>query len=215
MRCLHPVLASKALRAPANSMLPSRKLRLHAQLLLNIQYQTAPVSGAHHRLLCCLHITMRHNLQGLQHTMNCAGMISGIFGFPSGVLIGIVSGAEVSTANTAIVAAATLEGKTTVLEFVKSWTVSWVGNLFGSVFLAWMTAQTGILVADGAAAALSVSKTTVAFWPVRGTLTSADCKLRTAHCKSHCANCKLQRKCKQSKRTRRQPLRLNASAAIP
>ena len=94
-------------------------------------------------------------------------MISGIFGFPSAVLIGIISGAEVSTANTAIVAAATLEGKTTVREFIKSWTVSWVGNLVGSVMLAWMTCQAGVLIADGAAAALSVSKTSAAFWQER------------------------------------------------
>lgn len=94
-------------------------------------------------------------------------IISGLFGLPMGLLMVLVAGAELFTGNTALVTAAVLEGKASLRGLAKSWVCSWLGNLVGSVALAWLTWQAGLLLPDGPVAKLAIAKTSMAFWPVR------------------------------------------------
>ena len=55
----------------------------------------------------------------------------------------LVTGAELFTGNTALVTAAVLEKKASLKQLVKSWTVSYSGNLAGSILLAAMVATGG------------------------------------------------------------------------
>ena len=55
----------------------------------------------------------------------------------------LVTGAELFTGNTALVTAAVLEKKASLKQLVKSWTVSYSGNLVGSILLAAMVATGG------------------------------------------------------------------------
>jgi formate transporter len=94
-------------------------------------------------------------------------LVSGMFGLPSGLFMVLIAGAELFTGNTALVTAAVLEGKAKLADLVKNWAVSWVGNLVGSVTLAWLVFQAGLLPPSHAAAKLAVAKTSLTFVPVR------------------------------------------------
>lgn len=58
-------------------------------------------------------------------------IIAGAFGIPFGLLMTIVTGAELFTGNTALVTAALLEGKVDGKELVKSWVASYAGDPAG------------------------------------------------------------------------------------
>ena len=79
----------------------------------------------------------------------------------------LIAGAELYTGNTALVTAAVIEGKASVGGLIKNWVTSYAGNLVGSLVLAWMVWQAGLLTPSGPAAALATAKTSLAFWPVR------------------------------------------------
>jgi formate/nitrite transporter len=90
-------------------------------------------------------------------------MILGAFGLPFGLMMTLVSGAELFTGNTALVTAAVLEGKATPAQLAKSWGLSYTGNLVGSLFMAAMVTAGGTLSSSGAAAAVAVAKTSLSF----------------------------------------------------
>ena len=94
-------------------------------------------------------------------------MVMGLFGLPTGLLMVMVAGAELFTGNTAVVTAAVAEGKASMANLVKSWTVSWLGNLAGSVGLALLTVHAGLLTSTGTIAKVAATKTSMAFLPVR------------------------------------------------
>lgn len=85
----------------------------------------------------------------------------------AGLLMVIIAGAELYTGNTALVTAAVVEGKATMSGLVKNWTTSYVGNLVGSLLLAFLVSQAGLLTATGPAAKAAAAKTSLAFVPVR------------------------------------------------
>ena len=91
-------------------------------------------------------------------------IVKGAFGLPFGLMMTLVTGAELFTGNTALVTAAVLEKKASLKQLVKSWTVSYSGNLVGSILLAAMVATGGTLgPLGGASVGTAVAKTSMAF----------------------------------------------------
>lgn len=66
-----------------------------------------------------------------------------MFGLPIGLTMTVVMGSELFTGSTAIVTAAFLDGQCTLLDLLKNWVVSYIGNLLGSAFLAWLCIEGG------------------------------------------------------------------------
>eukprot|EP00312_Isochrysidales_sp_CCMP1244_P008230 CAMPEP_0196679268 /NCGR_PEP_ID=MMETSP1090-20130531/6952_1 /TAXON_ID=37098 /ORGANISM="Isochrysis sp, Strain CCMP1244" /LENGTH=296 /DNA_ID=CAMNT_0042017489 /DNA_START=27 /DNA_END=917 /DNA_ORIENTATION=- len=93
-------------------------------------------------------------------------LVLGAFGLPFGLMMTLLSGAELFTGNTALVTMALIEGKATTAGLVKSWVSSYAGNLAGSLLLAGLVSAAGVLAGGGAAAAkVAVAKTSGAFLP--------------------------------------------------
>jgi len=90
-------------------------------------------------------------------------IVAGAFGLPFGLMMTLVTGAELFTGNTALVTAALLEGKASLGELIKSWTVSYTGNFVGSLALAALVATAGTMVGGGAAVGAAVAKTSLSF----------------------------------------------------
>merc|ERR1719238_718540 len=56
-------------------------------------------------------------------------MVLGAFGLPFGLMMTLLTGAELFTGNTALVGMAALEGEATPGQLIKSWVSSYAGNL--------------------------------------------------------------------------------------
>jgi formate/nitrite transporter len=99
-------------------------------------------------------------------------IILGAFGLPFGLMMTLVTGAELFTGNTALVTTALLEGKATVGQLLKSWTASYAGNFVGSLLLAALVTAGGTLASGGAAVPVAIAKTSLSFKAalVRGVL---------------------------------------------
>jgi len=65
-------------------------------------------------------------------------MIMGAFGLPFGLIMTLVTGAELFTGNTALVTAAFVEGKIQKKDLAKNWVASYLGNFVGSLLLAYL-----------------------------------------------------------------------------
>ena len=93
--------------------------------------------------------------------------------FPAGLMMVIFCGAELFTGNN-LLALALFEKKSTAGERFENWTFVYIGNLIGSVLLAWLMWQSGLLTGAVAEKAIAVAETKAAipFWPafVRGIL---------------------------------------------
>ncbi|CAG9462718.1 unnamed protein product [Pedinophyceae sp. YPF-701] len=74
------------------------------------------------------------NMPGVAATdPGLASLIFGIFGFPTGLLAVVLTGAELFTGNCLVCTAAWAEGRCTTPEFLRSLAVSWLGNLCGAL----------------------------------------------------------------------------------
>jgi formate transporter len=108
---------------------------------------------------------------------NCPGLattnpglkaiISGLFGLPCGLLMVLITGAELFSGNAALVVSAWLEKKATFQQLCKSWFFSYAGNFVGSILLAAIAAYSGLLDLSPVATNLAVAKTNLAWGPVR------------------------------------------------
>jgi formate/nitrite transporter FocA (FNT family) len=92
--------------------------------------------------------------------------VSGLMGLPTGLLLVLLTGSELFTGNTALVPIAVIEGKATMAQLVKNWTVAYAFNFVGSVALAYL-AYTAGLPAAGTAKAVAVGKCSLPFVQVR------------------------------------------------
>lgn len=99
-------------------------------------------------------------------------IIFGAFGLPFGLIMTLVTGAELFTGNTALVTAAVMEGKTSTKDLIKNWTASYAGNFVGSLFLAYLAFKSGTLGNAPASAAIATAKCSLPFGTafVRGIL---------------------------------------------
>jgi formate transporter len=108
-------------------------------------------------MLCC-----GGNCPGIASTdPGLKALLSGLIGLPCGLLMVLISGAELFTGNTALVTAAHLEGKASLMELTKSWIVSWIGNLVGSLALAAAAVAAGLLVTNPSVIAVATAKTSM------------------------------------------------------
>jgi formate/nitrite transporter len=85
-------------------------------------------------------------------------MILGAFGLPLGLMMSVVTGAEVFTGNTALVTTAVMEGKASWTDLIKNWSASYLGNFVGSLILAYLAFYSGTLGTGPAAAAIATAK---------------------------------------------------------
>lgn len=90
-------------------------------------------------------------------------IIFGSFGLPFGLIMTLVTGAELFTGNTALVTAAVMEGKATKKDLAKNWIASYAGNFVGSLFLAYLAFKSGTLGNAPASAAIATAKCALPF----------------------------------------------------
>jgi formate transporter len=84
--------------------------------------------------------------------------IMSAIGLPTGLLMALVTGAELFTGNTALVSAAYMEGKVTKQAVAKNFIASYIGNFVGSVLLAYLAYKSGTLGAGPAAVDIATAK---------------------------------------------------------
>lgn len=72
-------------------------------------------------------------------------MLLGVFGLPFGLYMVVVTGSDLFTGNVAMVLMAVLEGKATLRNMYKSWVFSWIANFIGSLLLAAIAKESGII----------------------------------------------------------------------
>ena len=87
--------------------------------------------------------------------------------FPVGLMMVILCGAELFTGNN-LLTLALMDKKITAGKMLKNWVIVYIGNLIGSILLAFVLAKSG-LFADAAgerAMAIAASKTSIPFMPV-------------------------------------------------
>jgi len=174
-----PVLAVRASNLVAQAAAPAASLALppagyegavaagtkKAGMAPNKIFALGMISGAHIGFGAWLMLAVGGACPGLAATNpGLQNIVKGAFGLPFGLMMTLVTGAELFTGNTALVTAAVLEKKATLKQLVKSWTVSWTGNLVGSVLLAAMVATAGTLgPLGGASVGTAVAKTSLSF----------------------------------------------------
>merc|ERR1719267_416749 len=109
------------------------------------------MSGCHIGFGAFLMLTVGGACPGLVSTNpGLQKIILAAFGLPFGLMMTLVTGAELFTGNTALVTTALLEGKATVGQLLKSWTASYAGNFVGSLLLATLVTAAGTLAGGGA-----------------------------------------------------------------
>jgi formate transporter len=84
---------------------------------------------------------------------------------PFGLIMTLVTGAELFTGNTALVTAAKQEGKITYKDLAKNWIASYLGNFVGSILLAYLAFKSGTLGAAPGAVNTALAKCSMA-WDV-------------------------------------------------
>lgn len=82
---------------------------------------------------------------------------------PFGLIMVLVSGAELFTGNTALVTAAYMEGKTSGKALAKNWIGSYLGNFVGSLILAYLVFKSGTLGALPGAVNLATAKASLSW----------------------------------------------------
>ena len=90
-------------------------------------------------------------------------IVSGLFGLPFGLMMTLLSGAELFTGNTALVTMAVLEGKADKGQLAKSWGASYAGNFVGSLILAYLAFMGATLAGGGASVPVAMAKTSMPF----------------------------------------------------
>jgi formate/nitrite transporter FocA (FNT family) len=85
-------------------------------------------------------------------------LIMGAIGLPTGLIMTLVTGAELFTGNTALVTGAYMEKKIKGKDLAKNWIASYLGNFVGSLLLAWLAYKSGTLGAAPGAVNLATAK---------------------------------------------------------
>ena len=92
-------------------------------------------------------------------------LMMGAFGLPLGLLMTLVTGGELVTGNFVLGTIAVREKKATLSQLMKSWGVSYLGNLVGSLLLASMVYHSRALspISSASAVAIATAKTSAPF----------------------------------------------------
>lgn len=106
--------------------------------------------------------------EGLSATI---GKFIGASVFPVGLMLVVLCGAELFTGNN-LLTLALFEKKITGKQLLVNWVVVYLGNLAGSILLAWLLSKSGLYAGAAAtkAVAIATAKTTIPFGPavIRG-----------------------------------------------
>lgn len=122
------------------------------------------VSGFYIGFGAFLAITVGGNCPGLaESNPGLQKMVMGAFGLPVGLILTLVTGAQLFTGNTMVCTAAMMEGKIGVKDLLKNWVGSYSGNFVGAVALAFMAHKTGALAGYPGAAAIATKKCSSSF----------------------------------------------------
>lgn len=112
------------------------------------------VSGCHIAFGSCLALMVGGAVPGIKEANpGLQRIIFGAFGLPFGLLMTVISGAELFTGNTAVVTTAALNGKASWSNLAKSWGFSYAGNFVGALFVAYLFHVSGVMHAGAMAAA--------------------------------------------------------------
>jgi len=103
------------------------------------------VTGPFIGFAACFAMTVEGACQGIQ-CLN-PGLSKLIYSmiFPMGMLMTTITGGELFTGNTLTTTTAWIEGKIKLIDLLKSWTISYVSNLLGSVLFAALVMKADIL----------------------------------------------------------------------
>lgn len=86
---------------------------------------------------------------GLQENYPAARAMLQAFFYPIGLVFIVLTGAELVTSNMMVFTVTCLQRKASLWDLLRSWTLSWLGNLAGSLFVGWILVYwTGILSDD-------------------------------------------------------------------
>ena len=88
-------------------------------------------------------------------------IVSGLFGLPFGLLLTILSGGELFTANTAFLTTGFVEKKVDWKDVLKNWAFSFAGNFAGALLIAKLAFAAGTLGDGPAAIATAIAKTSL------------------------------------------------------
>jgi len=107
----------------------------------------------------CLAMTVGGACQGViaGGNLGLQKLALGAIGLPTGLMMVVTAGGELFTGNTAFLTTAVIEGKANFGQLIKNWTVSWLGNLVGSVFLAYLVFASGAFAAPSAATVKAIT----------------------------------------------------------
>jgi formate/nitrite transporter len=109
-----------------------------------------------------------YNLLAKPDTYGLGRLVAGAV-FGTGLMMVLLAGAELFTGNTLIVVAL-LDRRVTAGQMLKNWCFVYLANLVGSVFIAWMMAQSGLFNSSGGLLGgitirIAAGKTALAFLP--------------------------------------------------
>lgn len=92
-------------------------------------------------------------------------LLFGLVGLPTGLTMVVAAGGELFTGNTALVSAAWFSGRAKLSGLMRNWSLSFLGNLIGSLLIVKMAVLCGALsgVSGSAAAAVAIAKTGLPF----------------------------------------------------
>lgn len=82
----------------------------------------------------------------ISHSINNAGIakfISGLI-FPTGLIMVVIAGAELFTGNSLMIMSLA-ERKITILKLLRSWLIVYIGNFLGSLLVAYLITESGLL----------------------------------------------------------------------
>lgn len=84
----------------------------------------------------------------------------GAIGLPTGLIMTLITGGELFTGNTAICTTSYMENKITKKQLLTNWFYSYLGNLIGSIWLAYLAYQSGT-IPDAAMGPINIATTKV------------------------------------------------------
>ncbi|KAK9809749.1 hypothetical protein WJX73_002441 [Symbiochloris irregularis] len=90
-------------------------------------------------------------------------LIQGAFGLPMGLILVVLTGAELFTGNTMLMPLAVLEGRSTIKQLLTNWFVSFFGNLAGSIAVVYLVGTSGLFASLSAPASVAATKTSLTF----------------------------------------------------
>lgn len=122
-------------------------------------FTLAMVGGIHIAFGAYLAISVGGNMPGLAASnVGLQKLLMGAMGLPTGLIMTLVSGAELFTGNTALVTSAYMEKRIQLRDLLKNWFWSYTGNFIGSLLMAYLAFGSGTLGAAPGAVNLAVAK---------------------------------------------------------